>query len=75
MVQLYTQRLSQSTHPSVGENGIALLHQDGFDHGSVGDAQQRLPSIVHAWKAIAVRYSQSQCEAPLKGPECDIRRH
>lgn len=35
-----------STHPPVGENGVTLLHQDGFDHRRVSDAQHRLPSIV-----------------------------
>lgn len=87
MVQqkLPNQLKPKRTHPSVGEDGITLLHQDGFDHGSVRDTQHWLPSIVQAGRAaVAVNLGwlglgltltlTTDSVKPPRGPVCKIWR-
>lgn len=40
-------------YPSVGEDGVTLLNQDGFDHSCVHYSQERLPTVVQPCDAMA----------------------
>lgn len=38
----------ECAYSAIGEEGVALLHQNGLYHGRIGDAQDRLTAIKNA---------------------------
>lgn len=49
---------SESAYSAIGEEGVALLHQDSLDHGRVSHAQDGLAAIKNATR----QNKRKECE-------------
>lgn len=56
----------ERAYSAIGEEGVALLHQNSLYHGRIGDAQDRLAAVENAEGEISAR----ECEQKKKKKSC-----